>query len=249
MMNDYVAIVTGASRGLGRAMALALAQRGANVAVAARSSEPPVSQHSIQETARQIEAAGGKALALAVDVRSEVQVQQMAEQVLDCYGRIDLLVNNAGLMVGDIAFTDTTPTLWQEVLDTNLKGAFLCCQAVVPAMIGKGGTVVNISSGAAVRTGFLNIPYGVSKAGLDRLTLGLGTELKTQGIACVSLSPPVSTTDSVRRMYPERDLDAWAQAPELTAQALCTLLEDNPMQYTGQVLSVREYLKHQGLLR
>ena len=101
------------------------------------------------------------------------------------------------------------------------------------------------SSGAAVRTGFLNIPYGVSKAGLDRLTLGLGEELKAYGIACVSLSPSASATDTVRRMYPDQNIEAWTQPPEVAARALRALLEDDPMQYTGKVLSVREYLAHQ----
>jgi NAD(P)-dependent dehydrogenase (short-subunit alcohol dehydrogenase family) len=170
-------------------------------------------------------------------------------QVLNRFGRIDVLVNNAGLMAGDVAFTDLTAHLWSEIVDTNLWGAFLCCQAVVPAMIHQGqGVIVNITSGAAVRTGFLNIPYGVSKAGLDRLTLGLAAELKEHGIACLSLSPSVSATDTVRRMYPHRQVDAWAQSPELPARALCALLEDEPMQYTGQVISVREYLQSRGLL-
>jgi len=249
-LQDQVVLITGASRGLGRAMALTLAKRGATVVAAARdtrSDQDPA--ETLQETVRLIEAAGGTALAVPVDIRDEAQVQAMVEQVLGHYGSIDVLVNNAGLMGGDIAFTAISPPLWREILDTNLWGAFLCCWAVLPAMIQQGkGLIVNITSGAAVRTGFLNVPYGVSKAGLDRLTLGLGVELRGHGIACVSLSPPVSATDTVRRLYPDRDVAAWAQPPALTAHALCTLLEDNPMQYTGQVLSVREYLQAKGLL-
>ena len=180
---------------------------------------------------------------MAVDVTDETQVQRLVQQVLDHYGRLDVLVNNAGLMAGDLAFTDITPSLWRKILATNLWGAFLCCQAVVPRMIRQGGgVIVNITSGAAVRTGFLNIPYGVSKAGLDRLTLGLSAELERYGVACISLSPPVSATDTVRLMFPNKDVDAWAHPPELTARALCELLENNPMRYTGQVVSVREYL-------
>ena len=109
------------------------------------------------------------------------------------------------------------------------------------------GVIVNVTSGAAVRTGFLNIAYGVSKAGLDRLTLGLGAELKAYGIACISLSPPASATDTVRRMYSNQNIETWAQPPALTARALCALLENHPMQYTGQALSVREYLRSQNL--
>jgi NAD(P)-dependent dehydrogenase (short-subunit alcohol dehydrogenase family) len=237
MLQERIIIVTGASRGLGRHMVQALAEQGAVVVAAARrlvsAQDPP----------------SGAALAVAVDVRDQTQVRQLVQQVLDRYGRVDVLVNNAGLMVGDVSFTDTTPALWRDILDTNLWGAFLCCWAVLPAMRRQGGgVIVNISSGAAVRTGFLNVPYGVSKAGLDRLTLGLGTELKPYGIACISLSPSVSATDTVRRMYPDRQVDTWAQPPELPARALCALLADDPLQYTGQVLSVRDYLTRKGLL-
>lgn len=231
MLQDQVIIVTGASRGLGQAMVRALAARRATVVAAARCftlDRPP---------------SDGATLAVPVDVRQETQVAALIQQVLDRFQRIDGLVNNAGLMVGDRAFTDLSTALWREILATNLEGAFLCCQAVVPVMCRQGhGVIVNITSGAAVRTGFLNLAYGVSKAGLDRLTLGLGAELQRFGIACVSLSPPVSATATVRQLYPGRDVDQWAQPPELTAQALCTLLEDEPLRYSGRVLSVREYL-------
>ena len=235
MLRGKVIIVTGASRGLGRLMVQALADRGATVVAAAR--HLGVDQD-----------VPGAAMAVAVDVRNQSQVQRLVEQVLDRYGRVDVLVNNAGLMVGDVAFIDTTPELWRDVLDTNLWGAFLCCRAVVPAMRQQhSGVIVNITSGAAVRTGFLNIPYGVSKAGLDRLTLGLGAELKPDTIACVSLSPPVSATETVRRLYADKGMDNWAHPPELTARALCALLEDDPLQYTGQVVAVREYLARKGM--
>jgi NAD(P)-dependent dehydrogenase (short-subunit alcohol dehydrogenase family) len=236
MLHSQVIIVTGASRGLGRAMAMALAESGASVVVAARTTASTSdSPSTIEDVVRMIEAGGGTALA--------VQVRNLVQRTVDHYGRVDGLVNNAGLMVGDVAFADTTPSLWREILDTNLWGAFLCCRAVVPAMIRqRGGVIINISSGAAVRTGFLNLPYGVSKAGLDRLTLGLSSELQGFNIACVSLSPSISATDTVRRMYPHRSLDGWAQPPNLTARALCTLLENEPMKYSGQVLSVREVL-------
>ena len=236
MLCGRIVIVTGASRGLGRLMVQALAERGATVVAVARSL-----------TAGR-DAPAGAAMTAPVDVRDQAQVQELVERVLNRYGRVDVLVNNAGLMVGDVAFIDTTPELWREVLDTNLWGAFLCCRAVAPAMRRQqSGVIVNITSGAAVRTGFLNVPYGVSKAGLDRLTLGLGAELKPDNIACVSLSPAVSATETVRRLYADKGVDNWAQPPELPARALCALLEDDPLQYTGQVLSVREYLGRKGI--
>lgn len=237
MLKDQVIIVTGASRGIGKAIVATLAKQGAQVIAAARSlktghPDPP-----------------GAALSVTTDVCDPDQVQNLVQKVVDRYQKIDILVNNAGLMMGDVAFTNTDPNLYQTILDTNLKGAFLTCWAVVPHLLHQGhGTIINITSGAAVRTGFLNIPYGISKAGLDRLTLGLGAELQGQGIACVSLSPPVTKTNMLREMYVGRDVDTWAHPPELTAHALWLLLEDNPIQYTGQVLSVREYLRQKGVL-
>lgn len=239
-MQESVILITGASRGLGRAMALTLAQGGARLAIVARNKQP------LEATAQEIEAAGGEALAICADISNEQQVAVMVEQVLDHYGRVDVLVNNAGLMVGDMDFAEVSPQQWRDILDTNLWGAFLCCHAVLSPMLRQGvGVIINISSGAAVRTGFLNIPYGVSKAGLDRLTLGLGAEYEAQGIACVSLSPSASSTDTVRNMYADKNVEAWTQPPEVAARALRTLLEDDPMQYTGKVLSVREYLAGQ----
>lgn len=239
MLRGRVVIVTGASRGLGLAMSRRLAEWGARIVGAARNAEV------LQAAMAEIAAAEGEVLAVPADVRDERQVQRLVEQTLARFGRIDVLVNNAGLMAGDVAFADTTPALWREVLDTNLYGAFLCCRAVLPVMLEQGaGVIVNITSGAAVRTGFLNVPYGVSKAGLDRLTSGLAAEYGERGIACVSLSPPVSATATVRRMYADRDVDAWARPPEWTAGALCDLLgDDDVAAYNGRVLSVRAYLE------
>jgi NAD(P)-dependent dehydrogenase (short-subunit alcohol dehydrogenase family) len=244
-LRDQAAIVTGASRGIGRAIAIALARHGAIVVAVARGTGNDQDESaSVYRTVQSIETSGGKALAVLADVRNEAQVTAMAEQVLGAYGRIDILINNAGIMVGDIAFTETAPSMWREIIDTNLTGAYLCCRAVVPSMLRQGaGVIVNVTSGAAVRTGFLNVPYGVSKAGLDRLTLGLGAEFQAEGIACISLSPPVSDTKTVRRIYPDRHVEAWAQPPEQTAEALCRLLQDDPIGFTGQVVSVGEYLK------
>jgi 3-oxoacyl-[acyl-carrier protein] reductase len=249
-LREQIAIVTGASRGIGRAIALELGRRATFVAAVFRGEDDASKPAGIYRTVQTIEEEGGRALAIAADIRIEDQVNAMVERVLGTFGRIDILINNAGIMVGDIAFLETTPSVWREIIDTNLTGAYLCCRAVIPSMLSQvAGVVVNITSGAAVRTGFLNVPYGVSKAGLDRLTRGLAAEFQAQGIACISLSPPVSDTETVRKIYPERHVEAWAQPPEQTAEALCMLLEDQPMRYTGQVVAVSEYLRGRGLSR
>lgn len=231
----------------GGAIAFELGRRGLVVATVARGKDDVNKPATIHRTAQVIEEDGGTALAVAADIRDEAQVNAMIERVRDAYGRIDILVNNAGIMVGDLAFTETTPSTWREIIETNLTGAYLCCRAVIPSMLSQGaGVIVNITSGAAVRTGFLNVPYGVSKAGLDRLTQGLAAEFKAQGIACISLSPPVSDTETVRKIYPDQQVEAWGQPPERTAVALCELLQDDPMRFTGQVVTVNEYLSAHG---
>ncbi len=242
-LEGRVAIVTGASRGIGRAMALALGRRGAMVVAAARTLGP--GPGSLEETVGLLEAAGGTGLAIPVDVREETQVEWLMARVMRRYRQVDLLVNNAGLMLGERGFTEISPSQWREVMDTNLWGAFLCCHHVVPAMVEREeGVIVNVSSGAAVRTGFLNIPYGVSKAGLDRLTLGLAAELADHGIACVSLSPSVTATNTVRRLYPGAEpVENWAQPPEMAAEALCALVEGDPMRHSGQVVTARQLLE------
>ena len=241
-LRNRTCLITGASRGLGREMALTLGKQGVRLAITARDRD------DLQTTACAIENAGGTVFAASTDIRDEIETHALIQRILDQYGRLDILVNNAGLMGGELTFPEINPSRWREIVDTNLWGTFLCCHAALPPMMHQGeGVIVNITSGAATRTGFLNLPYGVSKAGIDRLTLGLGTELKAHGIACVSLSPPVSATDTVRRIYPDRDVEEWAQPPELTARALCALLEKHPMRYTGQVLSVREYLRSRSL--
>jgi 3-oxoacyl-[acyl-carrier protein] reductase len=230
-----VAIVTGASRGIGACIAQTLGRAGYAVVMMSRGGS--------RDTARRLGDHDRQALDLKGDVRNPEDCKAVVAAALDQLKSIDLLVNNAGLMVGDRDIVDTTSDCWTAILETNLSGAFFMVAATLPSMIEqRKGLIVNITSGAAVRSGFLNLPYGVSKAGLDRMTLGIGAELGTLGIHCVSLSPPVSATETVRSMYPGRDVDSWAQAPELTAQALLSLVREGAGRYTGTVVSVREYL-------
>jgi len=246
-----VAVVTGASRGIGREMCVALAAAGVRVFAAARSLDAPtVGAGTLVETVAAITEAGGEGTALALDVRDPHAVDSAFAEVQIRCGRLDLLVNNAGVMVGDLSFDKLAPSIWSQILETNLSGAYHCCRAALPALLrGGGGVIVNVTSGAAVRTGFLNLAYGVSKAGLDRLTLGLADEYRERGLAAISLSPSVSNTASVRRMYPDRDLADSARPPEWPAKALVELLtHDDPMRYSGQVLAVRGYLQHRGLI-
>ncbi len=242
-LRGKVAIVTGASRGIGKAIVLELARAGAHAVIAARS------ERDIRDVADEVRRLGAESLPLRTDVTRESDVQDMVKQAIDRLGRVDVLVNNAGLMGRETPFLETALEDWDAIVQSNLYGAFICARAVAPHMVRQGsGAIINITSGAAVRTGFLNVPYGVAKAGMDRLTLGIAAELTEKGVACVSLSPPTTDTETVRAIYPDRDVPSWAAPPELTARALRLLLEEGPLEHSGKVVSVREYLRGLGQL-
>lgn len=237
---NYTILITGASRGLGRAIALELAQAGATLALHARQQRGRPDR--LDQLLVEVELDGGSGVTVRGDLREPDQVQHVVDQTIARLGRIDVLINNAGVFGGELGLLDLDPASWKNVVDTNLTGPFLCARAVIPHMLQAGhGTIINMSSGAAVRTGFLNPAYGVSKAGLDRLTLALHAEFGSKGIACVSLSPPVSATEPIQRLYSAQQLsERKAAKPELTAQAVRRLLEQNPQRYSGQVIGVRD---------
>ena len=204
-LKDATAIVTGSSRGIGKAIALELAEHGCNIVVAARTTRStPQRRGTIRQTVREIEARGGRGIAVPTDVASMLDANHLVEQALNSFGRIDVLVNNAGEMADDRNFLDVTPEYWNSVVGSNLFGALHCSLAAAPVMVRqKSGAIINLTSGAAVRTGFLNVAYGVAKAGIDRLTKGIADDLKVYDVACVSISPGTVSTDTVKRIYGE----------------------------------------------
>ncbi|MBM2826320.1 MAG: family NAD(P)-dependent oxidoreductase [Dehalococcoidia bacterium] len=243
-MEGKVAMVTGASRGIGKATALALARRGADVVVVARSEAPSDEwPGSIHEIAEEVRALGRRALAVKVDVTIESDVERAVESAWAEFGRLDILVNNAGVLGDHRGFMDVTPEYWDSMMSVNLRGIFLCARAVAPLMISAGGgTIINVSSGASTRTGFLSLPYGVSKAALDRFTLGLAEELKEHKIAVVSYHPPFTVTPGTLRVYDEQRL-TWAQPVEAAGEAIAAICANNPLELTGQALSRRQLVE------
>mgnify|MGYP000504191150 CR=1 FL=1 len=244
---DQVCVVTGASRGIGKAIALALAREGADVVVTARSSEgaPSKLPGTIEETARLIQEMGRRALAVPCNVADESQVEELARRTLDEFGRVDILVNNAGVSY-PAPFLETPIRRWDLVLNVNLRGTVLCCMAFLPHMVQRGqGKVINVSSGAvnaemAAQVGLLS--YSVAKAAIEQLTRGLAVEVAPKGVAVNCLRIDMSVvTEGWTYLNPDRDYSDW-EKPETVAEATLWLAAREPS-FTGRVLTVTEIVE------
>lgn len=185
-----VALVTGGGRGIGRACALELARLGAAVALLARSTS------ELEESAAAVQALGGRALALTVDVAELAAASRMVEHIATALGPVDLLINNAGILgpLGPTATSD--PAHWSQTIAINLIGAYAYLQATLPGMLERGwGRIVNVSSGAALGSGIHNLSaYSVSKAGLDMLTRAVAVEIANSGVTVNAVYPGVVET-------------------------------------------------------
>ncbi len=193
LLTDRVALVTGGSRGIGRAVALALADAGAAVAVNYR--ERTDDARAMVDAVR---GAGGRAMAIGADVSRSVEVSAMVASVARELGPVDVLVNNAGLAIIR-GVEDLTEEEFDRTIAVNLKSAFLCTQAVLPGMrTRKWGRIVNISSGAARGAGGVGVHYNASKAGMEGLTRGYAARLVKDGITVNAVAPSLIETDMVR---------------------------------------------------
>ncbi|HXV96817.1 MAG TPA: SDR family oxidoreductase [Anaerolineae bacterium] len=189
LLKGQVAIVTGAGRGIGRAAALALAQAGAAVVLAARSAD------EISSLADEIKHNGGKALAIPTDVSDVAQVDYLLVLTLRAFGRVDILVNNAALVQPMGKVWETSPTAWHKLIAINVVGPFLCARAVLPQMLERGsGRIINLSSTAAERNLTGLSAYNASKAALERFSGTLAAELEGSGVVVTILRPGMVDT-------------------------------------------------------
>ena len=188
-IEDKVAIVTGGSKGLGRAMALGLAQAGAKVVVSSRTIS------LIEETADEIIKKGGKAIAVSVDVKNPQSIELMVATVMDHYGRVDILINNAGIAPMKKTI-DTNIEDWNDVLNTNLKSAFLISKIIAKGMIKqRKGKIINIGSVLGNMASNVAMPYCVSKAGIAHMTRVLALEWAPFGINVNCIAPGFFETE------------------------------------------------------
>ncbi|MFZ1982508.1 MAG: 3-oxoacyl-ACP reductase family protein [Smithella sp.] len=186
---DEVAIVTGGSKGLGRAMALGLAECGAKVVVASRTVS------LIEETANEIIKKGGQAIAVPVDVKNPQSIEQMVDQVMEQYGRVDILINNAGIAPMKKTM-ETDIEDWNDVLNTNLKSAFLTSKIIAKGMIKqRKGKIINIGSVLGNMASNVAMPYCVSKAGIAQMARALALEWAPFGINVNCIAPGFFETE------------------------------------------------------
>ena len=198
-LSEKVAIVTGAGRGLGWAIAQRLALDGANLVIA------EIDGQSAQEKAAAIRQMKREGLAVQMDVSRWADVESMVKQVMSKFNRIDILVNNAGILGPYFPVTEYPEEIWDRVLAVHLKGTFLCCKGVLPIMKAQGGgNVVNMASVAGKEGNANMAPYSAAKAGIMGLTKTLAKEMAPYNVRVNCVSPALIETDMAREMTPEQ---------------------------------------------
>lgn len=246
-----VAIITGASRGVGRFMAIEMAKEGCNIVVAARTEAEtdPKLPGTIYSTAEELRELGVRALPVRTDVTDEVSVQAMVEETLREFGRIDILVNNAGIMTPG-RLIDLPLKRWDLIWRVNVRGAVACCKAALPAMIERhDGVIINVSSIAVDRPGASNIPYRVTKRALRDLAEGLAEEVREHNIRVFALSPEglVLTPGTLYHRLPEQAPSGpFVEPPEAMGKAAVYLCSPQAAARSGQHFYARQLLREIG---
>ena len=240
LLTGKTAVITGGSRGIGRAISVALAREGANVAVIYAGNTA-----AAEETVRLIEAAGARAVALQCDVAQEEAVAAMVKAVMEAFGTIDILVNNAGI-TRDGLLMRMKQADWQAVINTNLNGMFYCAKEVTKIMMKKrSGAIVNLSSVVGLTGNAGQANYAAAKAGVIGFTKSLAKELASRNIRANVIAPGFIDTDmtAVLSDAAKDDLKrsiplGRAARPEEVAEAVLFLVSEKASYITGQVLNV-----------
>ena len=247
-LKGLVAIVTGSSRGLGRAIAKEYAREGASVVVCSRPQSLTSLQGTIHETVRDIQAQGGEAFPVSCDVSDEGQVKGLVQQVIERYGQIDVLVNNAGIMVLGESFLEVEPAKWDQLMDVNVRGPYLTCRHVLPIMMKQQrGSIINIGSrmGSNHMTGG-GVLYSSSKAALHMFSLCLAEEMREHNIAVNILSPgSMRSEGSAAIPWAQHDWHERVE-PEVVGPCPVYLALQNAQSFTGQLVLRSEFGKTWG---
>ncbi|KAF7659819.1 hypothetical protein LDENG_00292650 [Lucifuga dentata] len=259
-LSGWVCLVTGASRGIGRGIALQLSEAGATIYITGRQ------EKTLKQTAAQVKEKGGNCVPVVCDSTKDKDIEDLFEQIKrEQNGRLDILVNNAYAGVMDIfestgkKFWETDPSIWDSINNTGLRGHYFFSVYASRLMVAQGrGLIVIISSAGGLKYLF-NVPYGVGKAACDRLAVDMAIELKSRGVASVSLWPGAVQTELITKFVLESDsqldimskhkeLFANGETTELSGKCIVNLAKDkNLMSLTGKVLMTCDLARRYGI--
>ncbi len=233
-LKGRAAIVTGASRGIGKALALRLAREGAAVTIASKTEQSTDRlPGSIHDTVREIEAAGGKALAVPTDVRDENAVRAMVDKTLEAFGRIDILVNNAGA-IWTQPVLNTPPKRFDLMMGVNVRAAYVCSYYVLPHMVQqKWGHILNMCPQLSLAPSPGKVAYMISKLGMARLAIGLAEEHRADNVASNTLWPRTIIESQASINWNMADRSQW-RTPEILCDASLAIFAQEPATFTGQ---------------
>jgi citronellol/citronellal dehydrogenase len=242
-----VAFITGASRGVGKAIALELARAGCDIVVASRTTTPdPRLPGTIGDTAREIEALGRRALPVAVDVRDDAAIERALKSALDQLGRIDFLVNNAGALFWR-PLTDTPLKKFDLVMGVNARAAFACAHHVLPAMKAqKFGHILMMSPPVSPAASGGKIAYAISKFGMTLIAQGLADEVREDNVAANALWPATMIESLATINWGLGDRTLW-RTPQILADATLRIFAKEPRTFTGHALIDEDFLREEGV--
>jgi NAD(P)-dependent dehydrogenase (short-subunit alcohol dehydrogenase family) len=246
-LDGKITLVTGAGRGIGKAIALGFAKAGAHVIVVSRT------RNEIEATAREARSVSNQSLAITADISQPLEVRTIADQVRDRFGRLDVLVNNAALRMNQlgnkdsyyIPFVDLSLDDWDAAMNVNLRGAFLCVKECLPLMRNNvAGSVINISAGGGKRGMAGRVPYCASKFGLEALTQCLALEFQAYNIAVNSLSPGKHSilTDQEKVYQLKENPELIFMRPEMMVPPALFLASQNSQGTTGQHIEAFQWV-------
>ncbi len=240
LLTNKVVLVTGAGRGIGRAIAIAMAREGAKVALTGRDTS------KLEQVAGEIQLAGGQAAVWRMDVSNEAEVEAAVGKISEHWDRIDILVNNAGIIHADNPVWSTSIAHWHEEMSINLRGTFLCCHYVLPQMVERGeGVVINIGSSSGTIPEDMSGAYGATKWGVIGYTTSLAKSVRPHGVRVNGLNPGWVETGMTAGRIPPNPGPEWTQ-PEDIARAALFLAAHAPADMTGQFINLFGANDHSG---
>ena len=242
--------ITGSSRGIGREIALICAEQGANVVIAAKSDQPhPKLPGTIHSVAQEVEDAGGKALAIKLDVRDEDAVKLAMEHAAEKFGGIDVLVNNASA-ISLSRLQDMDVKRFDLIHSINVRGTLVCSKAAIPYLKkSQNGHIITLSPPINLSSHWLKpyIPYTLTKYGMTLLTLGLAEELKGDGISATTLWPQTTIATAAIEFALDKELMKRSRTPRIMAEAALEIIKSENLQLSGQTLIDETLLRDRGI--